>query len=183
MSKKIIAVVGQTGSGKDTFCDILKKKHPDALLVRFSDPLSKILGIFFDGIKKEDQQWLASTLRDRFGEDILMKAMSRRLEKAEEQLILVNGIRVKEELEAVKEKGGLIVYISLDVKTRWERVKERNERKDDDVDFEKFLQIDEGRTEVQIKDMEQKADVVIDNSGTLEDLREKCEKLIKETDE
>ncbi len=178
MSKKIIAVVGKTGSGKDTFCDLLEKNFNSFLSFRFSDPLSTTLGLFFDKIKKEDQQWLASSLRDRFGEDILMRAVSKRLERATEDIIVINGIRVREELELIKKQGGVVVCIALDTKTRWERVVKRNERGDDNVSYEKFLEIDKGRTEQQIEELSKIADIIVDNSGSIEKLEEECKKIV-----
>jgi len=44
--KKIIGVVGETGSGKDTFCDYLKKIKRNVFVFRFSQPLTEALSIF-----------------------------------------------------------------------------------------------------------------------------------------
>lgn len=178
MEKIIIGLVGETGSGKDTFCRLAEKNFSSVLSLRFSEALSSVLGLFFSDIKKEDQQWLASTLRDRFGEDILMKSVARKIEKAEEEIILVNGIRVKEELDFIKKIGGKIVYITLDTRKRWERIQGRGEKKDDDLPYEKFLEIDGGRTEIQIKELGKDADININNDITLEGLEEKVIYLI-----
>ncbi len=178
MNKKIIALVGETGAGKDTFANLAKERFSSVKLLRFSDPLSETLGIFFNKIKKEDQQWLANSLRDRFGEDILMKSLGKKIEEAEEEVVIVNGLRVKEELDFIKYKKGVVIYITLETKKRWERVKERKEKKDDDVSFEDFLRIDKGRTERQIKEIGKMADVKIDNEGSVEDLKKEVERVI-----
>lgn len=180
MPKKIIAFVGETGSGKDTICNIFKTNLQSVLLLRFSDPLTSALGLFFDKIKKEDQQWLASTLRDRFGEDILMMALEKRIKEAEEDVVVLNGMRVKEEFNFIKNIGGTVVYVTAPAEIRWQRIKNRGEKGDDDAPFEKFLEIDQGRTEVQIKEIGKSADIVIDNSKTIEELKTKIEKIIKE---
>jgi dephospho-CoA kinase len=179
MSKRIIGLVGETGSGKDTFCRIAEKLSPSVLSVRFSEVLSKTLGLFFDEIKKEDQQWLASSLRDRFGEDILMQAISKKIKETEADIIIVNGMRVKEEFDFIKKEGGTTVYLTLDPKKRWERIKGRGEKKDDDVSYEKFLEIDRGRTEVQIKEIGKIADIVIKNDKDLNYLEEEVKKIIE----
>ncbi len=178
MTKKIIGLVGETGSGKDTFCRLTEKNFSSVSSLRFSEALSTVLGVFFSDIKKEDQQWLANTLRDRFGEDILMKSVARKIEKATEEIILVNGIRVKEEMDFIREIGGVIFYITLDTKKRWERIQGRGEKKDDNLPYEKFLEIDAGRTEVQIKELGKEADVLINNDVSLEELEEEVVRLI-----
>lgn len=177
--KKIIGLVGETGSGKDTFCRIVEKNYSSVLSLRFSEVLSSVLGLFFNEIKKEDQQWLANSLRDRFGEDILIKGVDKKIKNANEEVVIVNGIRVKEEFDFIKSINGKVVYITLDVKKRWERVKDRGERKDDNVAYEDFLKIDAGRTETQIKEIGEKADILIENSGDEKELEEKIIEVIK----
>ncbi len=178
MKKRIIGLLGETGSGKDTFSNIIKNEVPSVLLLRFSKPLSDALGVFFDEIKKEDQQWLANNLRDRFGEDILMKGIAKKMKESSSEKIILNGIRVREEFNFIKDKGGTIIYINADPKIRWERVRERGEKKDDNVYYEKFLEIDKGRPEVQVRELGEQADIVIDNNKELKDLKKKAIEII-----
>jgi len=179
MVKKIIGLVGETGSGKDTACSIIKEKEPHTVILRFSKPLTDALGIFFNEIKKEDQQWLASALRDRFGEDILMQGIAKKIEKTDKEKIVLNGIRVKEEFDFIKSLGGIVVYITAPPETRWKRVVKRGEKGDDGVLYEKFLEIDKGRPEMQIKKIGERADTVIKNEGDVRDLEKKVTQLIK----
>ena len=66
MAKKIIGLIGEMGAGKDTFCDYLKESYQNVYFLKFSDALTEILKMFFDDVKREDQQWLSSALRERF---------------------------------------------------------------------------------------------------------------------
>ncbi len=179
MNKKIIGLLGETGSGKDTFSDYLKKKESSVDCFRFSQPLTDVLRIFLEDIKKEDQIWLSNNLRNRFGEDILAKAIAKKVKESEKEIVILNGIRVAEDFDLVKKIKGKVICITADTKKRWQRVKIRNEKKDDDVDFEKFLEMDQSRTEEQIKILGKKADFIIENEGSFSDFEKKIDKIIK----
>lgn len=180
MSKIIIGLIGETGSGKDTFCDRIKKtvKKP-VFCFRFSDPLSEVLKIFFDEVKKEDQQWLAGNLRERFGENILGEAIKKKVNGMKKGIIILNGVRMPQEVKMIKEIGGKIIYITADSRTRWERVTKRGEKKDDSVSYEKFLEMEKAKSEVNIPDLGREADFRIENNGSVDNLYKKIDMLIK----
>jgi len=168
--KKIIGIVGETGSGKDTFCDYLKKIKRNVFVFRFSQPLTEALSIFFDEVKKEDQQWLAPALRERFGNNILGEAIKKKIKNIKRGIIILNGIRAFEEAKMIKNLGGKIVYITADSKTRWQRIQNRGEKKDDKVSYQKFLKMEKAASEILISEMGRKADFRIENNGSKEDL-------------
>lgn len=169
MGKKIIiGLTGEMGSGKDTFCNYVKENYKDVFILRFSDALTEILRIFFDSIKREDQQWLSSALRGRFGGDILVKALVKKVKSIEKGIIILNGVRRPADFEALRKIGGKLVYITADPEKRWERVKVRKEKADDDVSFEKFLELDKAEAESQISVIGSEADFKIENNGSKE---------------
>lgn len=163
--KKIIGLVGETGAGKDTFYQFLKKIFSPVFCLHFSQPLTEMLRIFFNEIKKEDQQWLATALRKRFGNNILGEAIAKKIKSINKGLIIVNGIRMWEEFELIKKLGGKIVYITADSKTRWQRTRKRGEKKDDLISYKKFLKLEKARTETLVSKIGQKADFRIENNG------------------
>lgn len=176
--KKIIGLVGETGSGKDVFCEYVKKISKPVFCFRFSDPLSEILKIFFDIIKKEDQQWLAPILRERFGNNILGEAMAKKIKGIKEGIIILNGVRVPEEFDMIKGMGGSIIYITAGPKLRWEWLQNREEKKDDISSFEDFLKREQAKTEILIPEIGKKADFKIENNGTLEELYLKIKEVL-----
>jgi len=107
-----------------------------------------------------------------------MKGIAKKMKESSSEKIILNGIRVREEFNFIKDKGGTIIYINADPKIRWERVRERGEKKDDNVSYEKFLEIDKGRPEVQVRELGEQADIVIDNNKELKDLKKKAIEII-----
>jgi len=176
----ILGLVGETGSGKDTVCQYLKKilKEP-VFCFRFSDPLSETLKIFFDEIKKEDQQWLGKILRQRFGDDILAKAISKRIKNIKKGIVILNGIRYWQEYEMIKKLGGKIVYITADQKLRWLRLRKRGEKKDDFSSFKKFLEKEKAKTEILIPKIGKKADLKIENNGSFNSFYQEIKKVLE----
>jgi len=174
----IIGLVGQTGSGKDTFSDYLLKNYKNVFSFRFSQTLSEVLGIFFSDIKKADQQWLASCLRERFGNNILGIAIKRKIESIKKGIVVLNGIRDFEELEMIKKMGGKIIHIEVDSKTRWQRVRKRGEKKDDNSSYKKFLEMEKAKSEIFIKKIAKQADFKIENNGSKRYFYQNIKKII-----
>lgn len=178
--KKIIGILGKPGAGKDTFCKCFQEIYSNIAIFKFSDPLFEVLGIFFDKIKREDLQWLANQLRDKYGEDILAKAIKKKIKHTNADFILLNGLRVWDEYQMLKEISGKLVFIDADPKKRWERIIRRREKEDDDISFDKFLELDQQRSEREIMDIAQKADFVINNNRTRTDLKKQVVDLVEE---
>jgi len=176
--KKLLGLVGETGSGKDVFCEYLKRNFKNIFVFRFSQPLTEALRIFFDEVKKEDQQWLVIKLRERFGNNILGGAIKKKIEKIKKGIILLNGIRVWEEFKMIKKLGGRVIYITADSKIRWQRISQRGEKKDDKISYKKFLKLEKAKTEILIREIGKKADFKIENNGTKQQLYQEIKKII-----
>lgn len=178
-SKKIIGLVGEMGSGKDTFCQYVKENYPNVFVLKFSDALTEVLKIFFDSVKREDQQWLGLVLREKFGKDILARALVKKAKSIDEGVVVLNGVRKESELGAIKEIGGKIVYVTAEQKKRWERVKIRKEKADDDVPYEKFLEMHKAEAELQIPSIGEGADFKLENNGSKESFYQEIKKLME----
>ncbi len=179
MKKIIIGLTGEMGAGKDTFCDhIVKVSQEPVFCFKFSNPLSEVLNVFFDEVTRDDQQWLGVVLRERFGEDILAKALLKKINSIDKGIILLNGIRYWQEYNMVKDLGGRMIYITADSKIRWQRLQKRGEKADDSAPYEEFLKKEKGKTELLINKIGEKSNFKIENNGSLEEFHQKIDKVM-----
>jgi len=175
---RFIAVMGEKGAGKGVFTEIVKKRFPHVPIasVRFSDPLRDILTILNKETSRDNMQRLVTALREAFDhEGFLVPALKKRLESIDADVVILDGVRKKEEVEAVKEWGSVIVYITADQKVRFERRRQEAEKIDEqDMAWEQFVRQDTAPSEVSIRTLgEAFADVIVENKGTFEEFEQK----------
>jgi dephospho-CoA kinase len=177
----IIGIAGETGSGKNTFCQKIKEEIILVETVSSSIVLREALRNFIldNDITKEDLQWMALVLFERFGKDVLSKAIKKRLLESKAKIVLFDGVRMWADYEMLREIGAKVVYVTADSKIRWERVQSRGEKKDDKSTYEEFLKREKAGTETSIPEIGEKADFRIDNNGSLEEFYAKMEKFLK----
>jgi dephospho-CoA kinase len=178
MTKKIIiGLVGEMGSGKDTVAKYLNEKY-GVLLMRFADPIKETLKIYFEQSTREDQQWMYMALKERFGSDVLGRAIRKRVEDAE-GVIAINGLRMPDDYDFMRSfENSYILYVTADQKMRWERTTGRDEKADDNITFEKFKEMERAETEKHIPEIGAKADLTIKNENSPEFLLAEVDKIM-----
>jgi dephospho-CoA kinase len=176
---KIIGLVGEKLSGKDTTANYIAEKY-SAGHFRFSHILDDILRILALDVSRRNEIDLGLGLRKIFGEHVLVDALHARSKSATNEIIVVNGIRM-DEFEVVKGwEGAKIIYITAPLETRFERYKQRKEKADDAAqNLEQFAAQEKEPTEVGIPGLGARADYKIENTGTLEELHAKIDEIIK----
>jgi len=179
--KIIVGLVGEAGSGKDTVANhIIEKYH--AVSFRFADLLREALEIFFGkgNVSREQLIWLSNGIRGKYGNDVIAKALRKRIDEIPGGIVILNGMRIKEDIDFVRSfPNSFVVYVTLDQKSRWERIYGRGEKSDDAMSFEKFQEIEKAETEVQIPQIGKKADFTLVNDETKDILCEKTDEIIK----
>jgi dephospho-CoA kinase len=178
MKRIVVGLLGESGSGKDTVANYLRDKY-EAQLMRFADPIKETLNIYFEKSSREDQQWLYLQFKDRFGSDVLGKALRKKVE-ASSGLIVINGLRMPDDYDFVKSfPDSRILYITADQKLRWKRTVNRHEKSDDDISFEQFQEQEKVETEIHIPEIGTKADFTIQNEKDLEHLLRSVDEAMK----
>jgi len=185
----IIGVVGKIASGKTTIAKFLEERG--FCRISCSDPLIDLLTHNVDAYS-----WIPELLekteptRDRlieygkylketYGEDILIRLALDKMRHCKN--VVIDGVRSRGEIEAIKQRGGVIIYVEAKPELRYERLVKRKAKKDRTIkSFEDFKRMDdEEETLYYTSTLKDLADFVIVNEGTLEDLRREIEKILE----
>lgn len=175
MSKKIIAIVGKKGSGKDTIGNIIKELDPEFQQYSFAMPIKKVITDVFgvpdsqleDRVGKETpiEKWYNKSPRD------LMKdvgdAFKEKINKniwidilfdtiKDKEKVVITDLRFKNEYNKCREKGVFIIkVVRLEINSSDTHI---SETELDDIPDSKF-------------------DAVIVNDGSLEQLKDRVNRL------
>lgn len=178
----IIGIVGTLASGKGTLVEYLKKKgftHYSS-----SGTLRKILDEQKLPHTRENLALAAERLLDLYEGGVLELNLSSAKEAGVSDVVLEAIHRVSE-ADFIRSRGGKILGIDADLETRYRRGVARGEGAKDTVTFEEFKKDiereEEGRGSVSsnIREVLKKADMVIQNNGTLEELYAQIDEALK----
>lgn len=181
MSEKkiVIGIIGMPASGKGTVANYLEKTY-GAPKLRFSDALSKILDRL--GIEKtrDRQITLSEVLRETCGEDILSRAIQIGVHTSASPLVVVDGVRRDGDIITLKEVADFhLLGVDADVRTRYERAKQRAEKPEEaNQSFEDFMRLEERSTEITTKALMQHANVILENNGSFDDLYKQVDQYL-----
>ncbi|OGZ08456.1 MAG: hypothetical protein A3C93_01575 [Candidatus Lloydbacteria bacterium RIFCSPHIGHO2_02_FULL_54_17] len=179
-TKIILGFAGEIASGKGTAAKYLAEHH-GAATYRFSTILRDVLRRLHLPEDRTTLQTLSTFLRKEFGEDTLAKVMFEDAKNDTHSLIVVDGVRRLEDVKYLREIPEFkLCYLSAPMKTRHERLLSRGENPDDKTKtYEQFVKDHEGEPEREIGKLEAFAAEVIDNSGTLPELYQTLDAIVK----
>ena len=180
MSKIIIGLVGEFASGKSSASEYLHKKYK-AKIFKFSDPLSDILRRVNEKIIRENQAAIADSLRKIFGEDILSQVLMKDAAKTKNEIIVVDGFRKMGELNFFRKLDNFfLISIAASLETRYQRIIKRGEKEDEkNKSFQSFVKDHKLKADTDIIKVGKKADYIVDNSGTKNELYKQIDKILK----
>ncbi len=185
--KMIIGVVGKIAAGKTTVAKFFEEKG--FCRVSCSEPLIDLLTH-----NVSDYSWipelpekaeptrdrlieLGKYLKEKYGGDVLIKLAIDKKRGCKN--VVIDGVRSKEEIEAIKRLGGNVIYVEAKPEIRFERLMKRRAEKDRGIkSFADFREMDDAEERLyHTSRLKNLADYVIVNEGTLEELRRKVEEI------
>ena len=177
--KIILGFVGEMVSGKGTVAEYLQKNH-GASTHRFSTMLRDVADRLYLDKSRKNLQKLSQVLRENFSQDIMARVMAEDVKNDTGNIVIVEGIRRFADIEYLKKiENFKLVYITADIKTRYERLTKRQENTDDQLkSFEAFQKDHTHESESQIKEVGKSAEYVIDNNGSFSDLYKQVDKIL-----
>lgn len=179
----IIGITGTLGAGKGTVVEYLVKNKS---FKHFSARNFLIEEIEKRGLEnnRDSMVNVANNLREKFGPGYIAEELFKRASESNDNAV-IESLRTIGEIETLRKKGSFtLLAVDADSKIRYMRISTRG-TSTDNVSFEKFL-ADEQRemesTDPNKQNLSQcieRADFVINNNGSLEELNEKIEKILQ----
>lgn len=178
--KIVLGITGEIAGGKGTIAKYLMEKH-SATSHRFSTALRDVANRMHLEETRENLQKISTIFRENFDDNILSRVIYEDVKNDDNNLIVIDGVRRMADIEFLKKLPGFkLVYVDAQMKIRYERITKRGENADDNAKtFEEFEKDHQREAELQIKDLKDKADVVIDNNGTFDDLYKQVDEIVK----
>lgn len=180
MEKRIFGIAGEPGAGKDTVKAYLMSRY-GAESLGFSLVLGDILKRLGLEFCRANYASLAEALRGAFGEDILSKVLVSDVERISAPFIVIDGIRKFGELDEFRKLPNFkFLFVETDLRIRYDCIKVRGIKADDaSKTFEDFVRDHEHAADREVKDLKVKADGILENNGTIEDLQFQVDALLR----
>lgn len=182
MKKVIIGLIGEKGAGKGTVADHLKEKYM-AVHYGTSKILRRTLEDLHLPVTRDNLIKLALVLKEGYGPSVIIDSLIMDMDKDQSEIIIADGIRMHGDVEPFRQKYGnnfFLVYVTADIKVRYERTKLRKEKSGEDkATLEQFLEEEAKLTEISIHEIGKQADFKLNNNGTSEELLAQTEEMLK----
>lgn len=180
---QLIGVAGTAGAGKDTVADLLSQMF-NLQNLSSGDYLRVITRYAYklpnDFNPARDQLfYVANYLRNEISPATLVQLCILQAQAQKLHGAIISGLRSMGEADAVRKAGGVIVGIDADPRLRYERMAARRRDAEANWTFDAFVKQDayenkglsESGTGRGIRTIIDTADVLVTNSGDLEDLK------------
>ena len=179
--KTYIGLVGEKGSGKDTFVHMLTGflAHKTIGHIKSSDLLADTLRLWNLSCTRSNLQEMAIVLDKGFGAGTVTHGVYEKMKNDSSEIVIFDGIRWNTDVEMLRMfENNILIYITAPLEIRFERTKLRKEKMDESMaTLEQFVAEEKIATETAIKYISKNADITINNDGTLEELQNKVKEF------
>jgi dCMP deaminase len=176
----IIGLTGKNGAGKTAVLEYLRSRGFEAYSL--SDEIREEIRIRGQQVTREILIDVGNELREKFGPGILAMRVLRNLESNHNYV--VDSIRNPSEVQVLKSRGDFtLLAVEADINIRFERSRHRD-REGAAQTLQQFKEEEtreldsDNPANQQLHATRQKADLVVTNDGTLEDLHRQLDKLL-----
>lgn len=175
----IIGVAGTFGSGKDTVARLIESQGFEHFST--ADILRAETRKMGRTIERESLRQTGNELRAKFGSSFLAE---KALKMATQNNVLISGIRSRGEIDFIKDHTeSFLIFVDAPIEIRYERVSDRGRNLEDKTGFEEFKQSEakelQGNSHSQdISYCRDMADFVIQNDGSIDQLKDKIEEIL-----
>jgi dephospho-CoA kinase len=183
----IIGIAGTLASGKDTVAHYLVKKY-GFMHVSTGDIIRDEIRNRGLEINRSEEFAVGTNMRTKNGPAILSKIAIERYENSIQKQVgvAISGIRNPAEGELILSKGGIVIFVDADPKTRFNRLQARG-RIGAEVSFRQFMENEEKElssnnpASQNINMMRVIATYVVKNDGTEEELFNQIDAIAKDS--
>ena len=178
----IIGFTGKRGCGKDTASNYLESRYGFRMLDFTRDVLAPILVNQGRPVTRENLIEIAMDGRKKSHDGVWAEKLSVIIKRNSVKDFVISGIRFAKEVEVFRanfKEDFILAAIVCDDMNRYERVRKRGTKGEGELSFEEFLKIEKKATEKVIAGTMSIADFVLDNNGTVGDLKDEVDRLAK----
>jgi len=178
-AKKVVGVAGMPGAGKSLAVKIAKERGYAVIVM--GDEVREEARRRGVEATPENMGKIMLELREKEGAEAVAKRCLPKIERAEQAMVLVEGIRSLEEVEAFRRKLGNfhLIAIHASPETRFKRLFHRA-RSDDPESRKTFVERDMRELAVGLGKVIALADYMIVNEGTTREAEEKIRQILRE---
>ncbi len=200
---KIIGIIGAIGSGKDTIAEyLIETQHFDkyAFASKVKDVACVVFGWnreMMEGLTPKSRKWREEVdeywgitpreamqkigtemFRKHIDDKIWIKAVIREIQyKSNSRKIVITDCRFENEIQAVKEMGGKIIYVQRGNEPEWAHKSIKAFEDHNSEEYKWFKDNNIHATDWQLYALKKYSDFTIENNGTYDDLYDAVDKL------
>ncbi len=169
--KQSFIICGAIGSGKWIVSWYIYEQTGGSIF-RLSSIPGGFLREFEIAETRENFAKMSWLLRSTFWEDIFLRAIEQYIEKSNDTIIIFDWPRKVNVIEKIMElTDAMLIYIDTPPDIRFERIRMRWEKHDEiSLTLDEFLEQEELTTEKELGTICDMTDIVIENTGTEEEL-------------